>query len=529
MSSGYPIVSAPRLIDKNGLKILLIAEIRGELSKLNDLAKQYGSDIIIHTGNFGFFDENSIDRIHESYLRHIVEFSPLLSSDLITSISKLSKVSGDNVEHLSNNETNLKKILENQLISELPYFLKGERKLDYPVYTVSGMCEDSIVLNKFKYGIYSIPNLFIIDEDHFYKIKTKDGTNILLTGLGGSLSYHKLFHHGTSYEIPGDPTKIDLIPVSGDPGNIWVTMLQLGKLIDNFTKYYSSERDSFDESVKFFITHQSPTREPLLQHLSIFFKMDFTVSNGLHFKYPSSYNELSINPNFENFKLKFNESRLKLSVIWFKLQEKFIKLLENIEDLNERNNAIKYISLALDVYDKIPVSTSNHEEILSIKLTLPEKQQNANKDSLETDESPKKELTSIIRQLNDLYYLSFQNTWHFNLCDLSLGSLVLNLNNGEFNMECHAKGFNFNYRKDLSSDMKKISISSQNQKQGEQDEGASNGKKSFTNDGAESLSTSRTHYNSKNGSRGGRGRGRGGFVRGSRGRRGGGFTGNNRE
>jgi hypothetical protein len=36
---------------------------QGNLKSLNDLAKQARADHIIHTGDFGFYDETSLDRI----------------------------------------------------------------------------------------------------------------------------------------------------------------------------------------------------------------------------------------------------------------------------------------------------------------------------------------------------------------------------------------------------------------------------------------------------------------------------------
>ena len=37
----------------------------GNLKSLNELAKQARADHIIHTGDFGFYDETSLDRIAE--------------------------------------------------------------------------------------------------------------------------------------------------------------------------------------------------------------------------------------------------------------------------------------------------------------------------------------------------------------------------------------------------------------------------------------------------------------------------------
>lgn len=41
----------------------LMALSIGNLRSLNDLAKQAHADYIIHTGDFGFYDESSLDRI----------------------------------------------------------------------------------------------------------------------------------------------------------------------------------------------------------------------------------------------------------------------------------------------------------------------------------------------------------------------------------------------------------------------------------------------------------------------------------
>ncbi|CDK27333.1 unnamed protein product [Kuraishia capsulata CBS 1993] len=440
--------SQPFMVQKNNLRILFIADIRGELSKLNILASEYNADLIVHTGNFGFLDEGSVMRIHESYLRHIVEFSPLLSEDLIIKISKLSKVTGDNVEHFSSDNENLKSLLRDQQISELHKLLSRELKLDVPVYTIYGMCEDSLVINKFKHDVYTVPNLFILDDSTFHTVRAKSGETILLAGLGGSLSYHKLFHQGTQFdpkEIREDGIlKPGVVDVSGDPGNLWITILQLGRLIQTLSDYSTRYPEAYEKAIKIFITHQSPTREPLLEHLSIFFKMDYTISNSLHFKYTSSYNELSINPSFEAFKIKFNEARTKLACIWKNIQQKYEELLFKSED----PNLLAYLELALEVFDKIPVSTKGAGEILPLALVRPDYDSDADIGNGKSGATgPKsKELISIIRQLNDLYYIAFQNSWHFNLCDLHYGTLVLGLSKGEVAMQCHSKGFDFGYR-----------------------------------------------------------------------------------
>lgn len=71
-----------RVIQQGGIRVLCVADVRGtarpglccafqllitirtgNLKSLNDLAKQARADHIIHTGDFGFYDDSSLERI----------------------------------------------------------------------------------------------------------------------------------------------------------------------------------------------------------------------------------------------------------------------------------------------------------------------------------------------------------------------------------------------------------------------------------------------------------------------------------
>jgi hypothetical protein len=68
-----------RVLQHGPVRVLCIADVRGEcflqmmgyadcqgnLRSLNDLARDAKADYIIHTGDFGFYDHNSLDRIAE--------------------------------------------------------------------------------------------------------------------------------------------------------------------------------------------------------------------------------------------------------------------------------------------------------------------------------------------------------------------------------------------------------------------------------------------------------------------------------
>ena len=54
-----------KVIDTVAGRILCIADVRGRLSSLNDMAREVGAKAIIHTGDFGFFGEHSfLDYLH---------------------------------------------------------------------------------------------------------------------------------------------------------------------------------------------------------------------------------------------------------------------------------------------------------------------------------------------------------------------------------------------------------------------------------------------------------------------------------
>jgi hypothetical protein len=64
----YQVNTQTKVIDTNHGRLLCIADIRGRLSALNDLAREVNAKAIIHTGDFGFFGECSVLflRVHGS-------------------------------------------------------------------------------------------------------------------------------------------------------------------------------------------------------------------------------------------------------------------------------------------------------------------------------------------------------------------------------------------------------------------------------------------------------------------------------
>ncbi|CAG8754861.1 4360_t:CDS:2, partial [Dentiscutata heterogama] len=53
------------IIGTDAGKIICVADVRGNISQLNTLAKETGAVAVIHSGDFGFYENSSLDRISD--------------------------------------------------------------------------------------------------------------------------------------------------------------------------------------------------------------------------------------------------------------------------------------------------------------------------------------------------------------------------------------------------------------------------------------------------------------------------------
>ncbi|KAK7534771.1 ser/Thr protein phosphatase family protein [Phyllosticta citribraziliensis] len=375
-----------RVIQTQSSRVLCIADVRGNLRSLNDLAEQARADAIIHTGDFGFYDERSLDRIAEKTLRHVAQYSPLLSSAVKNSIAQTPTSAQSSLRE--------RYVREGLKLSELPDFLNGTYSLKVPVYTVWGACEDVQVLEKLRSGEYKINNLHIIDEAHSRLVEA-GGIKLRLLGLGGAVVMHKLFDNGE-----GRTT------IAGGQGTMWTTLLQMGELVDTANRVYDPTE------TRIFVTHASPAREGLLNQLSVTLKADFSISAGLHFRYGSSYNEFSVNPTLDHYRGKLAASRASFNDVWETVKG------EVEPAVAENPSQQQLLKLALDVVEKMPTIANGGNPFGG----------HVGPATGQIDES------------------AFKNMWNFNLADAAYGWLVLDIDQGRIGTEMRAQGFNFAHR-----------------------------------------------------------------------------------
>ncbi|RDW75180.1 hypothetical protein BP6252_06322 [Coleophoma cylindrospora] len=375
-----------RVVETGGVRVLCVADVRGNLKSFNDLAKRANASHIIHTGDFGFYDESSLERIAEKTLKHVAQYSPLIAE----ATKKAIGAPGGPVK--------TRFPASDLPLSELPQFLSGQLKLDVPVYTVWGACEDVRVLEKFRSGEYKVANLHIIDEARSMLLEI-GGVKLRLLGLGGAVVMHKLFDNGE-----GRTT------IAGGQGTMWTTLLQMGELVDTANRVYDPTE------TRVFITHASPAREGILNQLSVTLKADFSISAGLHFRYGSSYNEFSVNPTLDHYRGKLAASKASFNDVWETVKSEVQPAIQQNEaQQNLLNNA-------LGIVEKMP-STAHGGNPFGGPVGGPN--------------------AAAVGQVDES---AFKNMWNFNLADAAFGWLVLEVQDGRIGTEMKAQGFNFAHR-----------------------------------------------------------------------------------
>lgn len=236
-------------------RILLISDTHGNLDIINEMAVQTAADFVIHAGDFGFYDEQSIYRLSPRELRLLVTHSPVWRQY--------------NVDKQTKRETLIEIVKAHRLLGDFPDYISGKKQFVSPVYAVWGNHEDVQVLKQLKTDL-QIYNLHLLDENHFYQFHQADKLEFSLYGLGGNfLANNKLF--GQS--------------IAGNGGKVWSTLHQFGAL-------YKQIKNKGKPSI--FVSHVSPGKEPLLVRLMMHFMPNFWISGHMGAPFTCIWNQFTV-------------------------------------------------------------------------------------------------------------------------------------------------------------------------------------------------------------------------------------------
>ena len=313
-------------------------------------------------------ESSSLERINDRTLRHLTMYSPLIPA-----------AQRNHLLAPENPPSNIRSTINISMLSEFPLLLSGQIKFQIPVYTVWGACEDIVVVEKFRTGTYDIENLHILDEATT-RCLDLGGIKLRLLGLGGALVPHKMFDNGD-----GSAT------IAGGQGTMWTTALQIGELVD------TAQRVHDHTETRLLVTHASPGREGMIAQLALVLRADLTISAGLHFRYASSYNEFSVQGDFQGFRNKLLLGKENFDRVWESVKNQ----VDAVTDEHQR----VLLDKALSVIERIPSQNPT-----AANPAIP-------------PEDP-----------------AWKNCWNWNLCDAAYGSLVLDVKDGRISAELKSQG-----------------------------------------------------------------------------------------
>jgi predicted phosphodiesterase len=237
------------------LRILLISDTHGNMDIINEKVAETKADMVIHAGDFGFYDDQSVYRLTPRELRLSVTHSPVWCQYNVDKQTSRERLIGINKE--------------NKLLGDFPDYISREKRFSVPVYAVWGNHEDVQVLRQLNTDLH-IDNLYLLDEHNFYEFHSDDEFEFSLYGLGGNfLVSKKLFDK----------------PIAGHGGKIWTVLHQFGVLYKQITN---------KSKPSIFVSHVSPGKEPLLSRLIMHYMPTFWISGHMGAPFTCTWNQFTI-------------------------------------------------------------------------------------------------------------------------------------------------------------------------------------------------------------------------------------------
>lgn len=172
---------------------------------------------------------------------------------------------------------------------------------------------------------------------------------------------------------------------------MWSTVLQIGELVD------TSQRVFDLSETRLLITHASIGREGILANLAVAVKADLTISAGLHFRFATSWNEFSVQGDYDGYRHKLKLGKEIFDKVWEGVQSQVNAVIDD--------NQSVLLNKALNVIQKVPPALGT-----------------------QTATGPAQEEPA------------WKNCWNWNLCDAAYGSLVLDLKEGRISAEQKSAG-----------------------------------------------------------------------------------------
>lgn len=277
------------------MKILLISDTHGNIDIINTLAAQEDVDACIHAGDFGFYDENSPDRLNAKELRLQIKHSSAMPWE---ERKEYLTVAHEEQRHI---------IRKYRMLGNFSDYIIGKKQFNIPVYAAWGNHEDqSVILRLLK---EPIKNLILIHEDCQIILE-----NFCLFGVGGNFVHNQTL----------------IQPYTGLPGSacrISSALPQYKKLINKLDLI-----DSKYQRIQ--LTHVNPEYEPLAELLAWRTNAAYTLSGHMSF------------PNGSEWQTKQGDEKRILNAL-IKIEEKYPRFKDQLEVFRPKQelHAIQHLNL----------------------------------------------------------------------------------------------------------------------------------------------------------------------------------------
>jgi len=237
------------------IRALLISDTHGNIDIINQLVEKTNVDIVIHAGDFGFYDETSYKHISSRELLLLITHSPYRNEY--------------QVDKQTDRDILVEIVRKHNLLGNFSAYQDSQKQFNVPVYAVYGNHEDANVIRELKENNL-LQNFHLLDEDNVYQIRGNAEAEFKLFGIGGNfLVSNKLLKK----------------PIAGQAGKVWSTLHQFGVL------YQKLEKKS---KPSLFVSHVSPGKEPLLTRLIIHFMPNIWISGHMGAPYACVWNQFTI-------------------------------------------------------------------------------------------------------------------------------------------------------------------------------------------------------------------------------------------
>ena len=226
------------------MRILLITDTHGDIDAINALIERERADACIHCGDFGFYDDKSVERLSTREKRLRLKHSHL-PRDLRRKAWKL-------------DPGELQQTCRDAgLFDGLMPYLEGRAGFSAPVYAVWGNHEDVEVVRALRDGRHHIDNLYLLDDRHGFQ----PAPWLQLCGLGGN------------FWLSDDPA-LFAPELVGQGGQVRASWVQYARLLSRSTTgRVAGDAPRFT----IFVGHVSPGKARLLERLVLLLGADMSI------------------------------------------------------------------------------------------------------------------------------------------------------------------------------------------------------------------------------------------------------------